>query len=195
MKSMFRRSILGAALPLAAFLAVAPGSASAQSGSGDDEAAVPEQGLEEPGLQEKVKKTEKAPPADPDSVAGAKLEARRREIQDLLNKFQEAVGHKADGLTTADAKEWDKITNAADKLVQGFIADNEKFLEAQRGLLDIFQAATDNNKTADAEKTGKEIAKLRAGFLGKLDKLAKEADRVKGSWDKLEARIQKNAEK
>lgn len=179
-------------LTIAALFGLLP--VAGQAFAGDEPASVQDE-LEEPGLQEKQVRTERAEPADPDTALAGKVDLRRRETQALLNKFQEEVGHKSDGLTPADAKAWDKIVAQADKLVQGFLADNEKFLETHRGLLDNFQAATNAGKNEDANKIGKEITKLRADLLVKLDKLTKASENVAAEWHKLEARIQKNAEK
>ena len=161
----------------------------------DDEPAQVQEGLEENGLQEKTPRTAKAEPADPDPTQAGKVETRRKETRDLLNKFQEEVGHKSDDLTPADAKAWDKIVAEADKLVSGFQADDEKFLEAHRALLEQYQAAFNSGKADESAKVGKAVAKLRTDLLAKLDKLTKQADKVKGDWAKLEARIQKNAGK
>lgn len=175
---------------LAAAMAAHPVAALAE-----EEPAQVQEGLEEPGLQEKARKAEKVEPADPDPALNTKVEARRREIQDLLNKFQEEVGNKSGDLIAKDAKDWDKIIKAADGLVQGFLADNEKYLESHRALLDTFQAAHGAGKAEEASKAGKEVVKLRMGLLAKLDKLSKSADKVKGEWAKLQERIQKNAGK
>lgn len=178
-------------LTLAAALVAAPLVAHAQSGE-------PEQvqdGLEENNLQEKKVRTAKAEPADPDPTQAGKVETRRKEIRELLNKFQEEVGHKADDLTPKDAKDWDKVVAKAESLVSGFSNDDEKFLEAHREALGRYQTAFDLGKADETSKIAKEVAKIRADYLGKLDKVAKAADKVKAEWAKLEERIKKNAEK
>lgn len=184
------RPMFSVKLALALGALVAPVAALA-----DDEPAQLQEGLEENGLQEKTPRTAKAEPADPDPTQAGKVETRRKETRDLLNKFQEEVGHKTDDLTAADAKAWDKIVAEADKLVAGFQADDEKFLEAHRGLLEQYQAAFNSGKADESAKVAKAVAKLRTDLLAKLDKLTKQADKVKGDWAKLEARIQKNAGK
>lgn len=192
---MNTRSLLTSKLFPLTLTALFGGLAFAAPAFAEEDPAQVQDGLEEPGLQEKRPRTEKVEPADPDTALAGKVDLRRKETQDLLNKFQEDVGHKADGLTTADAKAWDKIVAQADKLVQGFLGDQEKFLETHRALLDQFQAATNANKADEAAKLGKQIVKLRADLLVKLDKLTKSAEKVRAEWVKLEERIKKNAEK
>jgi len=161
----------------------------------DEEPAQIEEGLEENGLQERGRKAEKAAPADPDPTQDGKVEARRKEIRELLNAFQEQVGNRSDALTPADAKAWDKIVTEAGKLVQQFMDLDEKYIETRGPVLDKYRAALGNGQEAEASKVAKEVAKVRADMLAKLEKLQKAADKVKGEWAKLDARIQKNADK
>lgn len=179
----------------AALLVGAPAVAFAQDAKGEEEPAQVPDGLEEPGLQEKTKRTEKVEQVDPDPALNAKVEGRYKELRELLNKFQEEIGHKSGELTAKDAKDWDKLAAAADKLVQTFIGDYDVYVEKHRPLLESFQASTNAGKPVEAGQTAKEIIKLRTGFLGQLEKLAKGADKVNADWTKLEERIKKNAGK
>ena len=123
------------------------------------------------------KKKKKKSLADPDPKARDALDERRSAFEKRVNKMQGRAAKYADS------------EEAMGKVMAAMLKSFDAFFPKQRKLLEEYRAAVSDNRKEPQKKLAKQIAKMRKGFMKRLEKLEKSAEKVEALIAELAEKV------